>query len=120
MKLLLFCYVILFAFSCDKSTKRITNGTYIGTFERNGTQVPIQLTFTNGQFSGVSDSTNFPAICSGTYSVSGNTISFENGCGFLANFDHTLILWENWNYSWEDDVLTLTKTNGDVYNLIRQ
>lgn len=119
--ILLFIFILsCYLFSCKKPSKTITNGSYIGTFERNGTQVPVQLMFSNGQFSGVSDSTNFPAICSGTYTVSGNTISFENGCMWTANFDWTLILSENWTINSSNNSLILTKANGDEYNLIHQ
>lgn len=119
--ILLFIFILsCYLFSCKKPSKTITNGSYIGTFERNGTQVPVQLMFSNGQFSGVSDSINFPAICSGTYTVSGNTISFENGCMWTANFDWTLILSENWTINSSNNSLILTKANGDEYNLIHQ
>lgn len=120
MKLLLFCAILLFAFSCNKPSKTITNGTYIGTFERNGVTANVELTFSNGQFTGHSDQDNYPAICNGSYTVSGNTITFENGCGFLANFDWTLILSENWTINSINNSLTLTKANGDVYSLIHQ
>ena len=58
--------------------------------------------------------------CSGAYTVSANTISFENECGFLANFDHTLILSDSWSYSYNNNVLILTKANGDEYTLTLQ
>ena len=120
MKLLFFCIVFLTALSCTKSNKTNVNGTYIGVFERNGVTSNVKLTLTNGQFSGQSDQDSYPAICSGAYAVSGNTISFENECGFLANFDHTLILSDNWSYSYNNNVLILTKANGDKYTLTLQ
>jgi len=120
MRLLLFCCVVFFAIGCDKSTKTVINGTYIGTFERNGVVAQVELTFSNGQFNGQSDQVLYPAICSGTYTVSGNTISFENGCMWTANFDWTLILSENWTINSSNNSLILTKANGDVYNLIHQ
>ncbi len=120
MKLLFFCIVFLTALSCSKSNKTNVNGTYIGVFERNGVTSNVELTLTNGQFSGQSDQDSYPAICSGAYTVSANTISFENECGFLANFDHTLILSDSWSYSYNNNVLILTKANGDEYTLTLQ
>lgn len=116
----LFFVAAFLLFGCEKSTKTLVNGTYIGVFERNGVFSNVALTFTNGQFSGQSDQDSYPAICSGTYSVTGNTISFENECGFFANFDWTLVLSESWNYSWANNVLILTKSNGDKYTLTAQ
>ena len=120
MKLLFFCVVFLTALSCSKSIKSNVNGTYIGVFERNGVTSNVELTLTNGQFSGQSDQDSYPAICSGAYAVSGNTISFENECGFFANFDWSLILSDTWSYSYNNNVLILTKANGDKYTLTLQ
>lgn len=118
--ILLILIALLHLLSCTKSNKTNVNGSYIGVFERNGVTSNVELTLTNGQFSGQSDQDSYPAICSGAYAVSGNTISFENECGFLANFDHTLILSDNWSYSYNNNVLILTKANGDKYTLTLQ
>jgi hypothetical protein len=40
----------------------------------------------------VSDIAKYPALCSGTYSIYGNSINFTNGCAWTAEFDWSLIL----------------------------
>ena len=62
----------------------------------------------------------FPAICNGNYLISSNTIEFENVCVWTAEFDWTLILGENWNYTKENNILIMTKSNGDKYTLTKQ
>ena len=118
--------VILFlALSCSESDDTNNpqpelNGNYTGIFERNGITSIVQLNLENGTFSGDSNIDRFPEICNGNYSVSDNTIAFENECVFTADFDWTLILGDNWNYSLTDEVLMLTKSNGDTYILNKQ
>jgi hypothetical protein len=118
--------VILFlALSCSESDdsndpQLELNGNYTGIFERNGNTSIVQLNLENGNFSGESETDRFPAICNGNYSISDTAIAFENQCVFTADFDWTLILGENWSYSLTDEVLTLTKSNGDTYILNKQ
>tara|TARA_B110000116_G_scaffold266126_1_gene276374 strand:- start:855 stop:1241 length:387 start_codon:yes stop_codon:yes gene_type:complete len=96
------------------------SGAYIGIFERNGNTSNIELNFMNGIYSGESEIEKFPAICNGNYSISNNTIEFENVCLWTADFDWTLILGENWNYTKENNILIMTKSNGDKYTLTKQ
>jgi len=96
------------------------SGAYIGIFERNGNTSNIELNFMNGIYSGESEIEKFPAICNGNYSISNNTIEFENVCVWTAEFDWTLILGENWNYTKENNILIMTKSNGDKYTLTKQ
>ena len=104
----------------DENSQSEINGEYIGIFERNGNTSNIELNFTNGIYSGQSETEKFPAICNGNYSISNNSIEFENVCVWTAEFDWTLILDENWNYTIENNILIMTKSNGDKYTLTKQ
>jgi hypothetical protein len=104
----------------DENPQSEINGEYIGIFERNGNTSNVELNFTNGIYSGESETEKFPAICNGNYSISNNSIEFENVCHWTAEFDWTLILGENWNYTMESNTLIMTKSNGDKYTLIKQ
>ena len=76
----------------DENTEANVDGNYIGVFERDGNTSNIELTFNNGTWTGESETEKFPALCNGTYSISGNVIAFENACNWTAEFDWTLIL----------------------------
>jgi hypothetical protein len=104
----------------DENAQSEISGAYIGIFERNGNTSNIELNFMNGIYSGESEIEKFPAICNGNYSISNNTIEFENVCVWTAEFDWTLILGENWNYTKENNILIMTKSNGDKYTLTKQ
>ena len=109
--------------SCNKKNDNIElniNGNYSGTFERNGTNSKVELTFNNGTFEGQSELGKFPAICRGTYTTSGNKISFNNGCPWTAEFDWTLILGGDWKANLNKNILTMTNSIGDKYRLTKQ
>jgi hypothetical protein len=116
---------IVFIRSCnndddDENYQAEINGEYIGFFERNGNITNVELNFVDGSYSGESRTEKFPAICNGNYSISNNSIEFENVCTWKADFDWTLILGENWNYTIENNILIMTKSNGDKYTLTKQ
>ena len=115
---------IILIMSCnqndDENPQPEINGEYIGIFERNGNTSNVELNFTNGIYTGESETVKFPAICNGNYSISNNSIEFENVCPWTADFDWTLILSENWNYTLESNTLIMTKSNGDKYTLTKQ
>ncbi|WP_323027477.1 hypothetical protein [Gelidibacter japonicus] len=96
------------------------NGDYIGIFERNENTSKVELRFDNGSFNGQSEIAKFPAICNGTYSVSGNTISFFNECPWTAEFDWSLILNGEWTFRLGENSLTMTNPIGDKYTLTKQ
>lgn len=118
--LILFCLLIGLASCNDEDSPSNINGEYVGVFERNGNSSAVELTFTNGIFSGESEIVKFPALCNGTYTISRNTITFTNACAWTAEFDWTLILGGEWDFKLNNDVLTLTKSNGDKYILNKQ
>jgi hypothetical protein len=115
---------IILIMSCnqndDENPQPEINGEYIGIFERNGNTSNVELNFTNGIYSGESETEKFSAICNGNYSISNYSIEFENVCPWTAEFDWTLILSENWNYTFENNTLIMTKSNGDKYTLTKQ
>ncbi len=122
-KVLLIIGLIFVILSCnkdDENSQTEINGEYVGFFERGGNNSSVKLTFNNGSWSGESEIVKFPALCNGTYSKSGNVITFENACTWTAEFDWTLILGGDWNYSLKGNSLVLTKTNGDKYTLTKQ
>ncbi len=71
-------------------------------------------------FSGESETVKFPEICNGNYTVSDDSIQFQNECVWTADFDWTIILKEEWNYNLNGNTLILTKSNGDKYTLTKQ
>lgn len=113
-------FVILSCNNDDEKPQTEINGEYVGIFERGGNNSNVELTFNNGNWTGESEIVKFPALCNGTYSKSGNVISFENSCPWTAEFDWTLILGGEWNFSLNGNSLILTKTNGDKYTLTKQ
>jgi hypothetical protein len=123
LKILIIFGILSFTFACnndDENSQPEINGEYIGVFERNGNTSNVELNFNNGIYSGESDTVKFPAICDGNYSVSSNLIMFQNECIWTAEFDWTLILSDEWNYTIENNILIMTKSNGDKYTLTQQ
>lgn len=115
--------LVITIFGCKKDDENIEtsiDGNYIGIFDRRGNTSNVELTFNNGTWTGESETVKFPALCNGTYSGSGNVITFENACAWTAEFDWTLILGGDWNYTLNGNSLILTKANGDKYTLTKQ
>ncbi len=71
-------------------------------------------------YSGESDTGVFPAICSRSCSILNNSIAITDECFWIADFDWTLTLNEEWNHSLNGSMLILTKNNGDKYTLTKQ
>lgn len=109
--------VCLFS-SCGSDQPQLLVGNYSGTFTRGNEISNVQLVFENGKFEGSSEVTKFPAICNGTYQVSGNKIEFTNSCAWTAEFDWSLILAGSWTFLKTNNQLTMTHSNGDQYILI--
>ena len=122
-KFLFLSLIILSTFGCNKEDDNIEtsiDGNYIGIFERSGNTSNVELTFNNGIWTGESETVKFPALCNGTYSDSGNVMTFENSCTWTAEFDWTLILGGDWSYTFNGNLLIMTKSNGDKYTLTKQ
>ncbi|MGM0946127.1 MAG: hypothetical protein ACQEW9_13160 [Bacteroidota bacterium] len=121
-KFLILIGILITTLACNNDDNSLPNieGEYIGIFERGGNTSNVELTFNNGAWTGESETEKFPALCNGTYSISGKVIAFENACAWTAEFDWTLILSDNWNYNLNGNTLVLTKTNEDKYTLTKQ
>lgn len=121
-------YAAVLLSGCEKTTvpATIADGTYTGTFQRQvaggGQVAPVSLTFSGGTWTGQSQITKYPALCSGTYSISGNTVSFKNTCIWTAEFDWSLILSQDYNLTTTGNQLEMSRSQGgyrDVYKLTK-
>jgi hypothetical protein len=128
-KILLFLLILLSCESEKENSIKIQEGTYVGTFQRQGSLSlgPISnvtITFSADTWSGQSNNSKYPALCHGTYSYKGQSLIFTNECIWTAEFDSSLILGGDFSYSFDGDHLQLTKTLSpgryDRYNLTRQ
>jgi hypothetical protein len=102
-------------------------GTYNGIFYRTEdgatsyvlNQVSLELT--SDRFSGASSASRYPAICHGTYSVSGTKIKFADECFWTTEFDWSLILSGEYTLSIEGNKVKMTRRYEndmrDVYEL---
>ena len=128
----LFISLLLTLTSCESKIEnylKIQEGTYVGTFQRQGSLSlgPISnvtLIFSDSTWSGQSDISKYPALCKGAYSYNGHNIVFTNHCAWTAEFDWSLILGGELSYSFDGQHLQLTKTLStgkfDKYNLTIQ
>ncbi len=99
---IIICFCSLLLINCEKGEDSnefdvVLNGVYTGTFQRelswaNNKTSNITLTFYFNTWSGSSDMTKYPALCKGTYSIKGDSITFMNECAWTAEFDWSLIL----------------------------
>jgi hypothetical protein len=126
---ILFGIACLLTVSCSKSgmsTPGILAGNYAGTFEREkgiakGHLANVSLSFTAASFSGISDSAKYPAICNGYYTITADTIIFQNQCVWTADFDWSLILNGRYSYKTSGDSLEIRRAYPgqmtDIYKL---
>lgn len=107
----------------------ISNNSFGGTFERRignegGDTAIVILEFKDSTFEGNSLTNNYPAICNGTYKISGNRIEFTNQCSWSADVDQSLILNGRFRIRRAQGEIILTKEVGsglrkitDIYTL---
>ena len=109
--------------SCDKDDVikvRSLEGTYEGIFYRttNGSSdqtSDVTLIFNGNKFEGTSSIGKYPAICHGTYTLSGNKVEFVNLCVWTADFDWSYILSGKFSITKNGNEITLTRQiNDDV------
>ncbi len=102
----IFASLLLIFVSCENDdiipVVEVPIGTYNGHFIRSsplGKYAPsnVTLSFTADRFTGESDKIKYPAICNGTYKITGQEIEFINECAWTAEFDWTYILAANLN-----------------------
>lgn len=113
-----FIFILVFS-SCNEEEqleRRFEEGTYKGTFIRNwvwgqSDTAAIIMTFEDNRWSGSSDIPKYPALCRGTYSITGNKITFQNECPWTAEFDWSLILSGEFTLEKSGNVLEFSKDN---------
>ena len=117
---------------CSMMMGHQIQGTYTGTFVRwqgkDGPASNVKITFSGNAFNGTSDSLNYPAICSGSFTITydPDSIRFINQCDFAANIDWTLILTGPYKLTETGDSLYFRRLIGDfayeedVYSLKKQ
>jgi hypothetical protein len=80
------------------------DGTYIGYFHRVGKDTArVTLHFDNNTYEGSSNKTAYPAIVSGSFRQSANTLSFVPPSGSTPAQDSSLALKGEYNYLYNDD-----------------
>jgi len=101
MRIIQTIFFICLLISCEDNdinkNTNLTLGTYKGQFIRSNPYAKfapsnITLTITRDKFSGESDKEKYPAICNGTYKITGQEIEFFDACVWTADFDWTYIL----------------------------
>ncbi len=122
-KFIILIGLLITTFACDYDDYQEPNidGQYIGTFERNEMISNVELNFDNGDFSGKSDRTNFPAIYFGGFSVQKYILNFDNKQPIITTeFEPNLVLNGNWNYVFEMNRLIMINSIGDTYDLTKK
>lgn len=117
MKRLVLILGLIFLICCEKEEqidRIILDGNYIGTFQRelvwyDNDIANISLTFSSNKWTGTSDIIKYPALCSGTYNIEGDTIIFENECVWTAEFDWSLILSGKYVLKQTENVIEFTR-----------
>ena len=123
--------MLLLTTACTKTDQPLPtlSGTYVGTFQRQdaagtGPVSQVSLTFAGATWSGTSQMPKYPALCNGTYKVTGaDGITFANACFWTAEFDWTLILSERQKLIVRGDEVEFIREWGshhDVYKLRKQ
>jgi hypothetical protein len=118
-------------FACKKTSTDfiISDGKYVGTFQRltpaGGQISTVSITFSGNTWTGQSQVTKYPALCNGTYKTnSSDSATFENDCFWTAEFDWTLILKGDYQVKIDGKALNMSRdySNGskDIYLLKKE
>ncbi len=115
--------IFIFSVACsnDENTALNIDGEYSGTFQRDNNIARVEIEFINETFSGnsIGDGYAIP-IYYGAYSIDNDIIVFNNKQLILpAVYDPSTLLDGMWNFTFDKNVLTMTKSNGDQYILIK-
>ena len=130
-------FISILILSCESDRKndlRIQEGTYSGTFQRQiafgggGDIVNVTITFSSDNWTGQGERDKYPALCHGKYNLDGQKIVFTNECVWTAEFDWSLILGGDYDFTVEGKLLTIIRdyrgpsadTCVDKYVLTRQ
>ncbi len=89
ISIILIALLLILAGCADERVVHGLEGSYVGTFVRIhpgsfSTSSDVVLLLNDGTFQGNAIQSRFPAICSGTYTTSGNRITFVNTCIWTA------------------------------------
>ena len=132
MKGIWIVWVVLLAglLACNNDEEAvIVPGTYTGEFNRYSPGSPlisshVSITLDQNTFTGSSDAPKSPAICSGSYKLTGSEIEFSNHCPWTAEFDWTYILGGKFKVKVMNDEMILVRMYDnqvtDLYRLQRQ
>ena len=104
------------------------DGTYTGIFFRASPQgnyatADVTLVFKGNTFEGLSSIAKYPAICRGTYTITGDEIEFTNLCVWTAEFDWSYILDGKFTITIEGNEIMMTRDyddyRRDTYKLVQ-
>ena len=109
---------ILSCEDADKVSVASLNGTYEGIFFRTSPGAAyetsdVTLSFEGNAFEGSSNIAKYPAICHGTFTLTGNEIDFNNLCVWTAEFDWSYILYGKFTITSEGDEIIMTRNYGN-------
>lgn len=123
-KTLILIGLLITTFGCsdDDNISLNIDGEYIGTFQRGDNVANVEIEFVNGAFLGNSTGEGYSIpIYHGEYSINNNLIIFDNKQLVLpAVYDPSTLLNGKWDFAFDGNILTMTKSNGDKYNLAKQ
>jgi hypothetical protein len=125
LSVLIFCLFISCEYNEINKNTFFPLGTYKGQFSRSSPYIKyspanVTLTFTKDGFSGESERIKYPAICHGTYTVTGNEIEFTDNCAWTDEFDWSYILHGKFQLTVDSSRLEMTKSSSgytDHYRL---
>ena len=111
--------------SCSKTLLQpnTVQGTYNGQFElvstkspANSTSASVTVNFTGTQYKSTANSNYIPAGGAGKYSISKDSVTFQDDAMHTANFDWNLLLNGSYTYTSKGDSLILSKKlGGQIY-----
>jgi len=116
-KLLPFLLIFFSLFGCDDKEQvagKIEGGYYTGTFQRESDELDtgtanVSFRFSSNEWDGTGDLPRYPALSNGTYSIVGDSITFNNDGVWTADFDWTLILSGKYAISRNGDQIEFTR-----------
>ncbi|MRX64760.1 hypothetical protein [Maribacter luteus] len=113
--------ILTAACSNDENTMLKIDGKYTGTFKRDNNVANVEIEFINGKFLGNSTGDGYLIpIYHGEYSINGDIIVFDNKQLVLpAIYDSSTLLDGKWNFTFDQNTLTMIKSNGDKYALMK-
>jgi hypothetical protein len=114
--------ILTVACNNDDNTTLNIDGEYIGTFQRDDNIANVEIEFANETFLGncIGEGYSIP-IYHGEYSINNSIIVFDNKQLILpAIYDPSTLLNGKWNFTFDGNMLTMLKSNGDKYILTKQ